>query len=261
MLTTHIYTLTDPLTALLRYVGKTIQKPSRRLHYHLIQGQNARENKHKRNWILQLQSKGLAPILEVIEVVIGDDWAEAEIYWIGYYRFVGCPLLNMTDGGEGVPGLRHSEETCKKISAAGKGRVKSEETRKKLSDAHKGRPNGHLGTKRSTETRKRMSEAQQGRTFSAEHRKHISQALKGHRHFGVRPSVETRRKLSDIRKANPNRFWLGKKRSMETRRKISDAKKGEPSGMLGKHHSAETKKKIGDAMKGRRFKCHSPMIG
>ena len=151
-MTTHIYTLSDPETNDPRYVGKTILEPSRRLQQHLRQKENPRENKRKRNWILQLAAKDLVPVQEVIEIVEGDRWAEREIYWIALHRFEGCDLLNMTDGGEGVPGRVASQETCEKMRLAMTGKTHSDETKKKISDARKGRPGGHLGCRHSVET-------------------------------------------------------------------------------------------------------------
>jgi LEM3-like protein/NUMOD3 motif-containing protein len=51
-------------------------------------------------------------------------------------------LTNLTDGGEGVSGMKHTEETRRKIAEAGRGRPspKSAEQRRKLSAALKGRP-------------------------------------------------------------------------------------------------------------------------
>ena len=48
-------------------------------------------------------------------------------------------LVNMTDGGDGVFGLVHSEESRHKISEASKGRTHSDEAKQKISEASKGR--------------------------------------------------------------------------------------------------------------------------
>lgn len=42
---------------------------------------------------------------------------------IAYYRSIGSPLVNLTDGGEGASGMPKSEETKAKISKANKGRL------------------------------------------------------------------------------------------------------------------------------------------
>lgn len=53
-------------------------------------------------------------------------------------------------------GIKHSEETKKKISETKTGIKRSEETKKKISESHKGK-------KHSDETKKKMSESQKKR--------------------------------------------------------------------------------------------------
>ena len=78
---------------------------------------------------------------------------------------------NITKGGEGTNGYKHSEETKKKISEAGKGKTISEEQRKKLSEAMKGKTH-------TEEARKKMSEAKKGHEVSEETRRKFSEAMK-----------------------------------------------------------------------------------
>jgi hypothetical protein len=63
-----------------------------------------------------------------------DILAQAERFWIAYFKQMGCQLTNLTDGGEGLLGYRHSDVTKAKISDANKGKSCSAETRKRLSD-------------------------------------------------------------------------------------------------------------------------------
>lgn len=46
-------------------------------------------------------------------------------------------LANLVDGGFGVVGLKHTDETKAKLSAAHRGKVLSEDHRRKMSEAHK----------------------------------------------------------------------------------------------------------------------------
>jgi hypothetical protein len=74
---------------------------------------------------------------------------------IDKYRRLGVRLSNLTDGGEGPAGMRHSDETKAKWAAAKLGRKRgpySEEHRRKISQSLKGRSV-------SPETRARISEA------------------------------------------------------------------------------------------------------
>ena len=77
-------------------------------------------------------------------------------------------LCNMTDGGEGMSGFLHSEETRNKMSKSrkgntnSKGRKLSDETKLKLSKANKGK-------KLSDKTKLKLSEVGKGRKQSPEH--------------------------------------------------------------------------------------------
>jgi len=96
----------------------------------------------------------------------------------------GC-LCNMTDGGEGGSGHRHSAETRQKISESHKGIRPSAGARRKMSEARKGK-------KLPQKTRQKMSIANKGKKLSKETRRKLSEVNKG-KIF----SVETRRKLSE----------------------------------------------------------------
>ena len=103
-----------------------------------------------------------------------------EVYMIAVFgrKDLGTGILhNRTDGGEGLSGLVHSEETKRKVSDANKGRTQSEETRKKRSEALKGKP-------LSEETKRKMSEVRKG---------------KSNAFYGKSHSEETKRKLSEKR--------------------------------------------------------------
>jgi len=97
-MTTNIYTLTDPRTNQVRYVGKA-NNVSQRYKAHL---NKARKHQiHKWNWIQQLKREGLKPIIDVIDVVPIDDWIYWERYWISQMKQWGFNLVNYTNGGDG----------------------------------------------------------------------------------------------------------------------------------------------------------------
>lgn len=98
MITTYIYTLTDPITNKIRYIGKT-NNISQRYKAHL---NKARKHQiHKANWIKYLKDKGLKPIIEIIDIVLIKDWIFWETYWISQFKTWGYDLINYTNGGEG----------------------------------------------------------------------------------------------------------------------------------------------------------------
>lgn len=71
------------------------------------------------------------------EVETLEEAKEQEKYWISVYRSNGLKEggagYNMTDGGDGVEGYKHTEEAKRFISELHKGKSKSEETKKKMS--------------------------------------------------------------------------------------------------------------------------------
>jgi hypothetical protein len=75
-----------------------------------------------------------------------------ERFYIRWYgrKDLGTGILhNRTDGGDGVSGIKLSDETRLKMSIARKGKPRSKEIREKISKAH-------LGKKHSEETKSKM---------------------------------------------------------------------------------------------------------
>lgn len=93
----QIYTLKDPLTLEIRYVGVTQRKLSQRLYHHIWESKT-QTGTHKRHWIKSLIDMGLRPIIELVEICDADNWIEKEKYWINYYQ----NLTNTKEGGTGV---------------------------------------------------------------------------------------------------------------------------------------------------------------
>lgn len=145
----EIYVLVDPRTGNIRYVGVT-HRTKIRLREHVSKALN-RGKTHRERWIVALAKEDLQPIHEVVDVGEGPGWGEREAFWIAYYR-QHYDLVNATDGGEGLPGYKPSQELREKWSKQRRG--------VKYAD---GRRSGMLGRRHSEEARKRMSEAQRKR--------------------------------------------------------------------------------------------------
>jgi len=158
-----IYSLHDPETGHLRYVGKAENLESR-LKSHLWDAIRGRS--HRDNWILSLRERGLKPLQFSIAEVEESDWQLWERYYIRQAKILGFNLINGTEGGEGG---RQTDEVRAKMSRACLGRKHSAETRKKMSLSRKGKKHsaewcsnisaGRTGVVVSIEGRKRMSEA------------------------------------------------------------------------------------------------------
>lgn len=97
----NIYTLTDPRTGDVRYVGKTKQNLSDRLQSHLADTRKGIRS-HKVSWLRQLRSVGLIPVIEILDEVPDDEWKFWERFWIQQIRAWGFNLTNTLGGGEGL---------------------------------------------------------------------------------------------------------------------------------------------------------------
>ena len=78
-------------------------------------------------------------------------------------RRMGAPLANLTDGGEGLSGHRHSDETKAKMRAARLGWVPSAETREKLRQHNIGKPNAFAGKQHTEATKAKLSALKKGK--------------------------------------------------------------------------------------------------
>lgn len=157
------------------------------------------------------------------------------------------PEYNICRIAGNILGLKRSDETRAKLSAARKKYVISDETRQKLSIAQSARVyprdvvekirTANTGQKRSAEARARMAAAQMGKTnakghrLSAEVRAKMSIARKG-------------RTLTEDHRAKLSAANLGKKLSAEHREKLSAAQSGRTRRPLSPQHRA----KIADAL-------------
>ena len=121
-------------------------------------------------------------------------------------------LVNITDGGGGKLGTKHTEESKRKISEESKNRKRtprSDETKAKLRLANLGKIGSHTGFKHTEETKQKLRELNLG-------------------------------------KVGPNK---GNHMSEETKFKLSKSKIGKPSKKKGILLSEEVKKKVSEGLK------------
>lgn len=221
----YIYTLIDPLTNQIRYVGKSIDV-DRRLKGHLSEARRGKKD-HKNRWIASLLKKNCVPIIKVIDIC-GHDWKERETYWISKFNADGCSLTNSKLGGDGL-------EPC-------------DESRRKMSEAKKGKPPSNKGKKTSEEGKQKQREAARRRfdRMTEEERKIYATRLRKNR-----PNIKGKHKLTPehkekLRLANlGNKHMLGYKPTAEAIEKTASAHRGKP-------RSDETKRKIRESNKGKK---------
>ena len=205
-----IYAYTDLKTGEIVYVGKdsNIDKKIR----HKTHLRPSAYNKQPFNRVIQNN-----PDRYEYEIICQyENLSDAELNWfecieIMKHKFLygERPKFNFTVGGDGNTGLKHTEETKRKISKANKGNTHSEETRKKMSESSKGIFHSEETKKKMSESKKGENNPNYGKTFSKEHKKKISESLKGHN-----TSEETKRKISESNKGNTH--------SEESKQKMSE---------------------------------------
>lgn len=188
----YVYTLTDPRNGMPFYVGKGHGK---RCEFHIDEAKYYTKRKSlKLNKIRKLLSLGMKPVITKVEQNVSDAQAlDFECLLIEEMRSVGIPLTNMTDGGDGAKGYKHTQEHLEYVSKLFKGRIVSEETKQKMRKP------------KSEEGRKNMALARQTTLY--------------------RPSEETKRKTSEALLGRPSPM-KGRKQSEEAKAKMSAHRKG-----------------------------------
>lgn len=238
--TTFIYALICPETQQVRYIGKS-NNPQRRLREHIRD--HSKYQRHKDHWIGALHARGLLPIMQIVEEVPFEIWAERELFWINHYTEHEHPLTNTYFGSEGIgmmppetrakigaihKGKKLTPEAIERRSAAIRGTKRSSETKAKIAAAHRGKKRAprseawqqklntaHTGRKNTPETIIKMSVSAKSRKrgpISEEGKRNMSAAHRGHVH-----SPETREKIAASRR--------GKKRTPEERTNMSLGRK------------------------------------
>lgn len=180
----YVYALLDPDTKLPFYIGKGINRRISAHYYDRID--KPRSNKHKINKINKILANGKEPITEIVADSLEEDVAliwETLLICIWGRSVDGSGILtNLCSFGHGRTGLKHTEETKRKISEKNKNFKHTKEAIEKIRQYH-------LGKQFSEESRLKMSIAKQN--MSDETKEKLRQIALG------RPKMreETRKKL------------------------------------------------------------------
>lgn len=185
---TSIYWLVDSRTGTPFYCGKTVLTPAHRFASHKRESANGgdRPLHHK------IRECGEHVTLHIMETVpASGNWAERERRWILLLRHTNPNACNLSDGGDGAPGLIISPETRAKLSASLKGKIRTPEHCANLSASKKGKKRkprtdetraklSAIAKNRSPETRAKYSESNRNRVVSPETRTRMSVAAKAY---------------------------------------------------------------------------------
>ncbi len=158
-----VYSLVDPITNYIRYIGYTSYSLEKRLEEHITIDCRY----YKGNWIKGLLKQGQRPIIKQIEETTDISIAKSrEIYYIGFWGREDLKrglLTNLTDGGTGGRGGKRSKEFKENIREQRigtknpfYGKKHSEETKKRIAVTSSGVNNGFYGKKHTEETVERI---------------------------------------------------------------------------------------------------------
>ena len=235
----QLYSLHDPETNEIRYIGQTVKTLARRLTIHLY----AKSDDYRGHWVRALVRRGLKPtILHIAWADSADDLNSLEELAIATLKVLGAKLVNTHRGGRAPKrerGFKLTEAHKAKVAAANTGKVRTPEQRAATAAAR-------TGTKASPEARANMSRAARLRAASAAARRPmrpndpaaIDQARagaekkaraparerapalrKGHsaHNKGKSPSLETREKMSMAAKRRVRKVMTAEEREMKRR--------------------------------------------
>ncbi len=235
MTTYYIYALIDPRNDQIAYIGMTSRSLQERWRGHLKQSELKTQTKKSR-WLNKLNELGLLEEVQIIEIerTTDDKWAERERYWISYYRNLNPELKNTTDGGEGIPGYRHTDETKQKIKEKRALQVFGDEFRAYKAEAMTG--NNYAA----------------GKKFPPRSEEHTRKLVESRRASGgYELSEETREKMRQSHLGKPTgRKGIPMPEGHQA--KMQKAREGKPGPMTGKTMTDEMKAKMKESQQTRR---------
>jgi hypothetical protein len=137
----------------------------------------------------------------------------------------GC-LANLTDGGEGATGYKHSKESLLKIGEKSKGRKKSPKQIEKWKSK--------MNFEKSPEFKEKIRQTLTGKKHTSERKENQRKS-----HLGKKLTEETKQKLKEYYKHNPQK-WKGTKLSDEQKIKLSISHTGK-TGILSSNKKSVIK--------------------
>lgn len=192
-----IYTIEDPITKEVVYVGKTKNTLKSRLNGHI-----SASKRHKfkfANYINSIITMGYTPVISLIDEVDDNNWQFWEQFYICLFKSWGYELKNITLGGDlDNTGKKLSDETKKRMS---KPKTKEHIEKVRLSNIGKKRSKDVIDKmkmfKHSDASNLMNSISHLGKVTSDETKKKQSDAL-----IGIKKSRESVEKMLETRRIN-----------------------------------------------------------
>lgn len=209
---------------------------------------STRATHRNQRWLRTVAKAGAFTARKIIDRVDEEFAFLIEMERIDQLRRLGTQLCNITNGGDGATGFRHSDEAKARMSVKWKaGRVMSQAQRDSVSARHTGtkqsaetvaaRKLTNAGLKHSEVSKAKMSVAQRGKKMppvSQVTRDKLSAAHAGvnHRMYGKHHSESTKRKMSESKLGKPG-MTIGHKATEESKARMSAAQLGDKSHLFG----------------------------
>lgn len=182
--TGHLYVLVDKRDrSHVRYVGISLD-PTSRLRQHFSDAKRGKTYP-VHNWIRKIGRENVRMEVETTEPIPYEVLLKLEQNTIWTYRMLDHELLNLTQGGEGVLGMRHTEEMKANMSKRVSGRgnpmygTSNPEAAERNHLTKTGKPGHWEGKPRSEETKRKLSEANRGKAPAQKLTEGIVRAIKG----------------------------------------------------------------------------------
>ena len=195
-----VYLATNQLNGM-QYVGQTVDSLPQRWKEHISEAKSG-TTYHFHRAIRKYGADSFSLCI-LHECETKEEMDFVEIFYIDILVTKSPVGYNLTHGGDGTLGYKHTEEAKRKQSETHRGKKRTKESIRKTADAHR-------GTKHSEETKKKMSEAAKGRKFSEVTLLKMSLAK-----LGTKQTPETIAKRV--------KALMGRKVTAETRAKIGTA--------------------------------------
>jgi len=195
-----IYVITNTVNGK-QYVGQTTLTLSKRWSYHVCAA-----FKNPAQVFLKAIVKYGPDSFSMSQLATAESEEELnqkETHYIAQLNSIVPNGYNLTTGGDR---FKHTKETRKKISDAGRGRIVSEETRRKISDHQKGKIRSEEDKKKtSIATLASMTPEVCAKISAAKKGKHVSAAGKAS-HAAAMSSPEVRAHISESRIRGPKPY-------------------------------------------------------
>jgi group I intron endonuclease len=163
----YIYKITSPSGKI--YIGKTVNL-KRRMGLYKTGHCKSQPALHRSLCKYGFNNHTIDILHELPADVAKSILSTYEILYISQYKECGYRLMNLTDGGEGLLGRKHSNETKKKMSEKSRANGIHPETRRKVIEYHTGR-------KMSDTQKEKISAALKGRKLSDTHIQKLRQRV------------------------------------------------------------------------------------